>query len=85
MLRRRQPKPRNRLPQANLGKLSELKLVIGLLLFFLHIAPYLLHKTQNGCWAVHAVLSQQPFFRYAQNLRHSLQKSRGARLVLYAK
>jgi len=49
-----------------------------LLLFFLYIAPYLLHKTKNGSRAVHSVLSLLPFLRFAQNLRHSIQKSRGA-------
>ena len=58
-----------------------------MLLFFLHIAHHLSHKSYNDTEAVVRLLSSVSLFPYARYLEHSMQKLRGASFdgVLYAK
>ena len=55
-----------------------------MLLFFLHIAPHLSHKTSNDLRAVVLLLSLRSLRCYVRYLKHSMQKLRGARLRFYS-
>ena len=56
-----------------------------MLLFFLHIAHHLSHKTRNEYKAVALLLSLYSLLRYVRYLMHSMQKSRGARFCAICK
>ena len=55
-----------------------------MLLFFLHIAPHLSHKTSNDLRAVVLLLSLRSLRCYVRYLKYSMQKLRGARLRFYS-